>query len=77
MLPDFLAPYKHYNEEIISGVLDGIVNPELWKQIEELERRLRFMENFLETKGFFEEAEAYVEKAVQEMEDLPFSTIKV
>lgn len=46
--------------------------PELWKQIEELERRLQFMENFLETKGLFEEAEAYVEKAVQEMEDLPF-----
>ena len=46
--------------------------PELWKQIEELERRLWFMENFLEIKGLFEEAEAYVEKAVQEMEDLPF-----
>lgn len=46
--------------------------PELWKQIEELERRLQFMENFLETKGLFEEAEAYVEKAVQDMEDLPF-----
>ena len=45
---------------------------ELWKQIEKLERRLRFMENFLETKGLFKEAEAYVEKAVQEMEDLPF-----
>lgn len=26
MLPDFGVPYKHYNEEIISGVLDGIVN---------------------------------------------------
>lgn len=46
--------------------------PELWKQIKELERRLRFMEIFLETKGLFEEAEAYVEKAVQDMEDLPF-----
>ena len=47
--------------------------PELGKQIEELERRLRFMENFLETKGIFEEAEAYVEKDVQDMEDLPFN----
>ncbi len=47
--------------------------PELGKQIEELERRLRFMENFLETKGLFEEAEAYVEKDVQDMEDLPFN----
>ena len=46
--------------------------PELWKQIEELERRLRFMETFLETKGLFEEAEAYEEKSVQEIEDLPF-----
>ena len=26
MLPDCLTPYKHYNEETISGVLDGIVN---------------------------------------------------
>lgn len=23
MLPDCLTPYKHYNEETISGVLDG------------------------------------------------------
>ena len=30
------------------------------------------MENFLDIKGLFEEAEAYVEKSVQEMEDLPF-----
>ena len=30
------------------------------------------MERFLDTKGLFEEAEAYVEKAVQDMEDLPF-----
>lgn len=27
MLADFLVPYKHYGEEIISGVLDGIVLP--------------------------------------------------
>jgi len=24
-LPDFLAPYKHYETEVISGVLDGVV----------------------------------------------------
>lgn len=24
-LPDFLAPYKHYGTEVISGVLDGVV----------------------------------------------------
>lgn len=28
MLPDMLTPFKHYNEETISGVLDGIVTPE-------------------------------------------------
>lgn len=27
MLADFLVPYKHYGEEAISGVLDGIVLP--------------------------------------------------
>ena len=25
MLPDLLIPYKHYAEEIISGVIDGVV----------------------------------------------------
>lgn len=28
MLPDILVPYKHYQEETISGVLDGIVSPD-------------------------------------------------
>lgn len=28
MLPDILTPFKHYNEETISGVLDGNVTPE-------------------------------------------------
>lgn len=28
MLPDILTPFKHYNEETISGVLDEIVTPE-------------------------------------------------
>ena len=27
-LPDVLLPYKHYEAEVISGVLDGIVTPE-------------------------------------------------
>lgn len=27
-LPDCLVPYKHYDAEVISGVLDGVVNPE-------------------------------------------------
>ena len=28
MLPDCLLPYKHYKEEVVSGVLDGIVKPD-------------------------------------------------
>ena len=27
-LPDILLPYKHYEAEVVSGVLDGIVKPE-------------------------------------------------
>lgn len=27
-LPDLLTPYKHYETELISGVLDGVVGPE-------------------------------------------------
>lgn len=27
-LPDFLVPYKHYETEVISGVLDGVVGPD-------------------------------------------------
>ena len=46
--------------------------PELWKQIEELEQKLRFMEKFLETKSLLVEAEDYVEKAIQDTEELPF-----
>ena len=46
--------------------------PELWKQIEELEQKLRFIEKFLETKGLLVEAEDYVEKAVQDTDELPF-----
>lgn len=28
MLPDMLVPYKHYQEETVSGVLDGVVSPD-------------------------------------------------
>ena len=38
--------------------------PELWKQIEELEQKLRFIENFLETKSLLLETEDYVEKDI-------------
>ncbi len=27
-LPDILTPYKHYETEIISGVIDGVVSPD-------------------------------------------------
>ena len=46
--------------------------PELWKQIECLEQRLRFMEQFLEENNLLIEAQEYVENAVQDTEDLPF-----
>lgn len=46
--------------------------PELWKQIEELEQKLRFIENFLETKGLLLETEDYVEKDIQDTDELPF-----
>lgn len=45
---------------------------ELWKQIEELEQKLRLIENFLETKSLLLETEDYVEKAIQDMDELPF-----
>lgn len=28
MLPDFLIPHKHYAEETITGVLNGVVGPD-------------------------------------------------
>ena len=28
MLPDFLLKFKHYSAEVISGVLDGIIQPD-------------------------------------------------
>ena len=28
-LPDCLVPYKHYSSEVISGVLDGIITPDV------------------------------------------------
>ena len=29
-LPDCLVPYKHYEAEVISGVIDGVVTPCFW-----------------------------------------------
>ena len=28
MLPDMLLPHKHYPEETVSGVLDGVIGPD-------------------------------------------------
>ena len=28
MLPDFLIPHKHYTEETVTGVLDGVIGPD-------------------------------------------------
>lgn len=46
--------------------------PELWRQIRELNQQLRFLEEYLMRKGLWEEAQAFVEKSFEEMEELPF-----
>ena len=46
--------------------------PELWKQIEDLEQKLRLMEDYLDSKGLLSEALEYIEKAIESMEELPF-----
>lgn len=46
--------------------------PELWKQIEFLEQKVYLLERFLAEKGLLSDAMEYVEKIVQELEELPF-----
>lgn len=46
--------------------------PELWKQIEALEQKIMFMEEFLEGKGLLAEATEYVENSLLDLEELPF-----
>lgn len=46
--------------------------PELRRQIMELERRIWIMERFLEKRGLLEQASQFVEKALEEIDELPF-----
>ena len=46
--------------------------PELKARINELEKRLMFIEKYLMEKGLYDEALEYVEYAIAEYEELPF-----
>lgn len=52
---------------------EHVTKPELWKQIHDMERKLCFMERFLEEKGLLAEATEYVENSIQGLEELPFN----
>lgn len=49
-----------------------ISKPELKARINELEKRLMFIEKYLMEKGLYDEALEYVEYAIAEYEELPF-----
>ncbi len=61
-LPDCLVPYKHYDAETISGVLDGIITPddddaEDYPCIQTMQRWLAwFMKNLTNIDGFLRRA---------------------
>lgn len=64
-LPDCLVPYKHYEAEVISGVLDEVVRPEdldsedypsfstMRRWIQWLVENLTRIEGYLRTAGFY------------------------
>ncbi len=49
-----------------------ISKPELKSRINELEKRLGFIENYITEKGLYDEALEYVEEAMKAYEELPF-----
>ena len=49
-----------------------ISKPELKERINELEKRLMFIEKYLMEKGLYDEALEYVEEAIVAYEELPF-----
>ena len=49
-----------------------ISKPELKSRINELEKRLGFIENYITEKGLYDEALEYVEEAMEAYEELPF-----
>ena len=52
--------------------LQGKTKPELWRRIKDLEQQLWFLEEYLMRKGLWEEAQAFVTKSLEDMEELPF-----
>ena len=49
-----------------------ISKPELKSRINELEKRLGFIENYITEKGLYDDALEYVEEAMKAYEELPF-----
>ena len=49
-----------------------VTKPELKARINELEKRLMFIEKYLMEKGLYDEALEYVEDAMVAYEELPF-----
>ena len=49
-----------------------ISKPELKSRINELEKHLGFIENYITEKGLYDEALEYVEEAIVAYEELPF-----
>jgi hypothetical protein len=49
-----------------------VTKPELKARINELEKRLMFIEKYLMEKGIYDEALEYVEEAIVAYEELPF-----
>ena len=49
-----------------------VSKPELKARINELEKRLMFIEKYLMEKGLYDEALEYVEEAIVAYEELPF-----
>jgi hypothetical protein len=49
-----------------------VTKPELKARINELEKRLMFIEKYLMEKGLYDEALEYVEEAIVAYEELPF-----
>ena len=49
-----------------------ISKPELKSRINELEKRLGFIENYITEKSLYDEAFEYVEEAMKAYEELPF-----
>ena len=49
-----------------------VTKPELKARINELEKRLMFIEKYLMEKGLYDEGLEYVEEAIVAYEELPF-----